>query len=119
MQYLLLIYEAEDIWAAKSDAEKAEIMRGHEQLQERLKTDGVDYSGEPLMPTATAVSVRVRGSDRQITDGPFAETKEQLAGFYLVDVASLEDAIEYAALLPTVGNGGIEVRPVADHSGLT
>ncbi|MCP5180754.1 MAG: YciI family protein [Pseudomonadales bacterium] len=117
MQYLLLIYEAEEIWAGRSDAGKREVMQGHQALNERLRADGVHYNGQPLMPTATAVSVRVRDGRRQVTDGPFAETKEQLAGFYLVDVATLDEALDYAALIPNAGTGVIEVRPVADHSG--
>ena len=68
------------------------------------------------MPIAAAVSVRVRGGERHITDGPFAETKEQLAGYYLIDVAELEQAIDYAAMLPVSRTGTVEVRPIADYS---
>ena len=118
MQYLLLIYEAEEIWANKSEDEKRATLAEHGLLHERLQADGVEYSGEPLMPTATAVSLRTRGGDLQVSDGPFAETKEQLAGFYLVDVASVEQAMEYAALIPHVHTGTIEVRPIDNHEGL-
>jgi len=94
MQYLLLIYEAEEIWESKSDDEKRAVLADHGLLNEQLQADGITYSGRPLMPTATAVSLRKRGGELQVSDGPFAETKEQLAGFYLVDVDSLEKAMK-------------------------
>ncbi len=118
MQYLLLIYEAEEIWENKSLEEKRAVLAGHGALHERLQADGIEHSGQPLMPTATAVSLRNRGGDLQVSDGPFAETKEQLAGFYLVDVESLEAAMEYAALIPHVATGTIEVRPIDNHEDL-
>jgi hypothetical protein len=118
MQYLLLIYEAEGIWDSKSDEEKRAVLAEHRVLQERLNADQVEFSGMPLMSTSTAVSLRHRGSELQVSDGPFAETKEALAGFYLVDVKSMEQAIEYAAMIPNVGSGTIEVRPIADHSNI-
>ena len=115
MQYLLLIYEAEAIWESKTDEEKRAVLEEHGILHQRLQQDGVTYSGEPLMPTSTAVSLRVRAGELETADGPFAETKEQLAGFYLVDVDSLEQAVEYAGLIPHVKTGTIEVRPVDNH----
>lgn len=118
MQYLLMIYEAEEIWENKSVEEKREVLTHHGALRERLLADGVEFSGKPLMPTTTAVTVRKRGGQIQVSDGPFAETKEQLAGFYLLDVDSLEAAMEYAALIPNAETGTIEVRPVEDHSDL-
>ena len=118
MQYLLLIYEAEQIWENKTDDEKREVLAQHNALGERLRADGAAVSASPLMPTATAVSVRRRGGETQISDGPFAETKEQLAGFYLVDVDDIETAMAYAAQIPHAETGTIEVRPVDDHSDL-
>ncbi len=118
MQYLLLIYEAEEIWESKTEAEQREVLARHGQLHEALEADGVEWAGNPLMSTPTAVSLRHRAGQLQVTDGPFAETKEALAGYYLVDVDSMEDAMKYAALLPNVDTGTIEVRPVADHSHL-
>ena len=115
MQYLLMIYEAEGIWESKTDEEKRAVLAQHGVLNERLQNDGITYIGNPLMPTATAVTLRRQGGSVNSTDGPYAETKEQLAGFYMVDVETLEQALEYAAMIPTAG-GGIEVRPVADHS---
>ena len=90
----------------------------HNALGDRLRADGIEFTGKPLMPTPTATSVRRRGGETQISDGPFAETKEQLAGFYLVDVDDLDAAMAYAALIPHAETGTIEVRPVADHSDL-
>ena len=89
-------------------------MAGHTRLSEQMGADGVAFDGQPLMATSTAVSVRHSAGETQITDGPFAETKEQLGGFYVVDVPGMEDALRYAAMIPTTGT--IEVRPVADHS---
>lgn len=116
MQYLLLIYEAEEIWENKTDEEKKTIIARHMTLQDRLNVDGGPWVGQALMPTSTALSVTLRGGKRQVSDGPFAETKEQLAGFYLVEAQSMEQAVEYAALIPSVDVGTIEVRPIADHS---
>jgi hypothetical protein len=114
MQYLLLIYEAEEIWESKTDEEKREVLAGHGKLHEVLNADGVQYIGQPLMPTATAVSLRQRSGELEVSDGPFAETKEQLAGFYMVEVDSIDQALKYGKLIPN--SGAIEVRPVADHS---
>ena len=119
MQYLLMIYEAEEIWENKSDDEKRAEMEKHDLLHEALDRDGVEWSGQPLMATTTAVSVRSRAGQVTVSDGPFAETKEALAGFYLIDVDSLEHATHFAAMIPSVQTGTIEVRPIADHSGLT
>ena len=119
MKYLLLIYEAEAVWAGRSEAEKRDIISRHYVLNERLERNGVEFSAAPLEPTTTARSLRVRSGGQQVVDGPFAETKEQLAGYYLLDVADIETALEYAALIPAAEQGTIEVRPVADHSGLS
>jgi hypothetical protein len=116
MQYLLLIYEAEEIWENKTDEEKQAVLAQHGVLGDRLVADGVEFSGKPLRSTTTAVSVRQRAGETQISDGPFAETKEQLAGFYLVDVDSLDTAMKYASMIPHAETGTIEVRPVDDHS---
>ena len=118
MQYLLLIYEAEEIWESKTEAEKGRTMAAHRDLNARLTADGITYRGEPLMPVATALTVRRRGAEVDVTDGPFATTKEQLAGFYLIDCESIEQALSYAQDLPESATGSIEVRPVADHSGI-
>lgn len=116
MQYLIMIYEAEEIWESKTEDEKKAVLDRHRVLNEKLQGNGVTYTAQPLQPTSTAVCLRERDGDLQVSDGPFAETKEQLAGFYLVDVETLEQAMDYAAMIPTVEFGTVEVRPVADHS---
>lgn len=118
MQYLLLIYEAEELWENKTAEEQRAVLARHGQLNENLASAGVPWSGNPLMPTSTAVSLRQRGGELQVSDGPFAETKEQLAGYYLIDVDNMEQAMAYAAQIPAVDMGTIEIRPIADHSGI-
>ncbi len=118
MQYLLMIYEAEEIWENKTVEEKREVLAGHGVLNENLRNDDVTYTGQALRSTSTAVTLRNRGGELAVSDGPFAETKEQLAGFYLIDVDTIEDAMAYAAQIPNVETGAIEVRPIDDHSDL-
>ena len=115
MKYMLLIYEAEHIWESKSTQERQVTLQGHGVLRARLEADRVPYSGHPLMPTSSATVVKVRRGKREVTDGPFAETTEQLAGYYLVDCGSLDDALAYAAMIPNSSTGRVEVRPVASH----
>ncbi len=116
MKYMLLIYEAEQIWENKTQEERHLTLKGHAALRARLEADDISFSGLPLAPTSTATILRTRDGKCEITDGPFAETKEQLAGFYIVDCASLDNALEYASLIPNSSTGSIEVRPVTDHS---
>ena len=116
MQYMLLIYEDEAKWAALSEDETAPIMREYFAYTDELRRAGAFLAGEPLQPTSTATTVRVRDGETLTTDGSFAETKEQLGGYYLVDVESLDEAIEWAAKIPSAqrGLGSIEVRPVLE-----
>ncbi len=110
-QYLLLIYEDEKVME-KADAEAfSQIMKGHQVFGE---TNGkAIVHGEALQPTSTATSVRVDAKGGfTVTDAPFAETKEALGGFYLVEASDLDKAIEMAKQIPTLGGGGVEVRPV-------
>ncbi len=116
MQYLLLIYEAEEIWESKTPEEQGEVIAQHQRMSEKMTADGVSFTGQALMPTSSAVCVRMKNGQKQLRDGPFAETKEQLGGFYLIDVESMEQAIEYASMLPHAEVGTMEVRPIADHS---
>ena len=111
MRYLILIYENENEWQA-TDEEMGRWFG----LSEDMQKAGVMVAGEALAPTTTATTVRVRGGRTLTTDGPFAETKEQLGGFYLVDCDSLDDALAWAAKMPTAERGSIEVRPIADYS---
>ena len=113
MQYALLIYSAEDAWAALTEDERNGLHAEYGALTQELQSAGVMVSGAPLEAIGTATTVRARGGETLTTDGPFAETKEQLGGFYIVDVESLDEALEWAAKVPSVRHGSIEVRPVA------
>jgi len=116
MKYMLMIYESEHIWEGKTDEERRATLKGHGALRARLEADNIPFSGNPLMPTSAATVMKVRNGRREITDGPYAETTEQLAGYYVVDCATLDDALDYAELIPNSAAGSIEIRPVADHS---
>jgi hypothetical protein len=117
MKYLLLIYENEADWAKKSEAEQGAIFGEYSAFSDDLRKGGQYLHGEPLQPTATASTVRVRNGKTMVTDGPFAETREQLGGFYLVDVPDLDQALALAARIPTARDGSVEVRPVLDFGG--
>lgn len=117
MQYLLLIYADESAWESRSDGERQAIYREYGALNGDLRAQGKLLAGDELQPVATATTVRVRGGETVVTDGPFAETKEALGGYYLVDAESLDEAIEWAARIPSAREGSIEIRPVVDHSG--
>jgi hypothetical protein len=112
MKYLLLIYENENGYEGMSEAEQGAIFGEYMQLSADLKASGKYLGAEPLQPTATASTVKVRGGKSLVTDGPFAETKEQLGGFYLVEAENLDDALAIAARIPGARYGGVEVRPV-------
>ena len=105
MKYLCLVYLAKDKWDAVPDRECANCGAG-------FRASGVLIAAEPLHPVETATTVRVRNGKVSITDGPFAETKEQLAGFYLVEARDLNEAIQMASKIPPAREGSIEVRPV-------
>ena len=114
MKYALLIYEDETFWTSAPREALGEIMRGYgrfgEEAADRLR------GGEALQPTATATTVRVRDGERLLTDGPFAETREQLGGFYLIEAPDLDAALAWAHRLPLTGDGTIEVRPVIEET---
>ena len=112
MQYMLLIYDDPNVWRTMSEEEQNAVMGEYFAYTNELREAGKFVAGDALQPTTTAKSVRVRGSDVQTTDGPFAETKEQLGGYYLVDVDSEDEAIEWARKIPSARLGTIEVRPV-------
>jgi hypothetical protein len=112
MRYMLLIHDDEKNWGRLSEAEQQQIMAEYRQLSEHLKTTGQYVSGSQLAPTSSATSVRVRDGKRVVTDGPFAETREQLGGYYLVEARDLDDAIGLAARIPSARFGTIEVRPL-------
>jgi hypothetical protein len=116
MRYLLLIYENEAIWANRSEAEKGQIMREYHAFTETIAKSGNYKAGEALQPTSMATTVRVRSGKVATTDGPFAETREQLGGFYLVEAKDLDEAIALAARIPSARDGSIEVRPILPTS---
>jgi hypothetical protein len=112
MQYLLLIYGDENGWETMSEEERGQIFQAYGTYTQELQDSGAMVAGDALQPTQTATTVRVRNDETLTTDGPFAETKEQLGGYYLVDVGSLDEALEWAAKIPGARHGAIEVRPV-------
>ena len=113
MKFMLLIYHEEATWAALSESERQEIYREYRGLIQELAPKGTYLVGDELQPTSTARTVRVREGKPMITDGPFAETREQLGGFFLVEAADATEAAAIAARIPSARMGSIEVRPVA------
>ncbi|HYQ10767.1 MAG TPA: YciI family protein [Gaiellaceae bacterium] len=111
MQYMLLIYNSGD-WQDLSPEQQQEIGGAYFAFTEELQAAGKMVAGDALQPTSTATSVRVRDGETLTTDGPFAETKEVLGGYYLIDVESLDEALAWAAKIPGAAYGTIEVRPV-------
>lgn len=112
MEYLLLIYSNEKSWDAMPQAEVGAIYGEYMAFTEDIKKKGNYKGGNPLQPTTTATTVRVQGGKTLTTDGPFAETKEQLGGYYLVEAKDLDEAIALAARIPSARMGSIEVRPI-------
>jgi len=121
MQYLLLIYGDEaagnEQFERMSEEERNAMLGEWWRYTEELQSSGAYKAGEALQPTATGKTVRVQGGERMVTDGPFAETKEQLGGFYLIDVESEDEALEWAAKMPSHPNGCVEVRQVMVFDG--
>src|SRR3954451_11302498 len=116
MRYLLAIYEDESNWATMSPEDSGRTMQRYQAFGEEARAAGVYAGGDGLQPTSTATTVRVRNGERLTTDGPFAETKEQLGGFYLVECKDLDEAIEWAAKIPGAKTGSIEIGPVMSSS---
>ncbi|MGH7366278.1 MAG: YciI family protein [Candidatus Rokuibacteriota bacterium] len=116
MRYMLLMYRDERRWDAKPEAERSAIRQQAVEVSEALRKRGIFLVGDPLLPTATATTVRMRSGKVVTTDGPFAETKEQLGGYTIVEVESLDQAIAIAVDHPLVRVGGhsIEVRPIRE-----
>lgn len=112
MKYTLFIYMNEADWAGMTEAEQARVYGAFSTLTEDLKRRGQYVAGEELQPTATASTVRLRNGRTLVTDGPFAETKEQLGGFYIVEVEDLDAALAIAARIPLSEVGSVEVRPI-------
>ena len=114
MRYMLLIYGDEQALASMAEAEAGAQYEAYNAFTKDIVDRGLMQGGEALQPTSTATTVRVQGDETLTTDGPFAETKEQLGGFYLVDCKDLDEAIETAARIPGARDGAIEVRPVME-----
>src|SRR5689334_23134629 len=112
MKYLLLIYENESAWTNSSEAEQGKIYQEYMDYTNGIRKSGNYVAGEALQPIATATTVRVKGGKTVTTDGPFAETREQLGGFYMVEAKDLDTALDLAARIPGARNGSIEVRPI-------
>ncbi len=115
MRYLLLIYTEEKSW---TESERARCIAESTQLTHELHSKKQYLGAAPLHPVALATSVRVRDGKRFVTDGPFAETREQLGGFFLIEADDLDEAIGIAARIPGARKGTVEVRPVIDLPGL-
>lgn len=115
MKYMMLVYLDEQ---ALSEEERQHCYIESAQLTQQLNSKGKYLDASPLHPVATATSVRVRDGKRLVTDGPFAETREQLGGYYLIDAADLDEAIEIAEKIPPARFGTIEIRPVMEIAGL-
>ena len=116
MEYLLLIHDDEAKWATMSDDERGRLYQEYGAFTQELRDKGAYVGGNQLQPTSTATTVRVRDDEQLVTDGPFAETKEQLGGYYKIDVGSLDEAIAWAAKIPSARLGSIEVRPLVPTS---
>ena len=114
MRYALLIYASEQDWASQSEEQAQAQFQDYMAFTKDVVDRGIMRSGEALQPTATATTVRVRNAETLSTDGPFAETKEQLGGFYVVEAKDLDEAIEIAVRIPDVRGGSIEVRPIME-----
>ncbi|MEQ8858606.1 MAG: YciI family protein [Pseudomonadales bacterium] len=117
MQYMLLIWENEALTAAKSEAEQQAVFAEYMKFTDDIRNRDVFRAGDPLLPSETAATVRVRDGKPVTTDGPFAETREQLGGYYIVECETLEQACGYAARIPGARDGAIEVRPIMQMDG--
>ncbi len=115
MKYMLLIYGEEQAW---TEEEREECFRDSTELAHALQKKGQYLAASPLQPVAMATSVQVRNGAKLVTDGPFAETREQLGGYFLIDAKDLDEAIAVAAQLPSAQRGTVEIRPLVEISNL-
>ena len=115
MRYMFLIYSRELEMSGSSDADMNAIYAQHVAVMEATKQKGIFHAAEPLQPTRTATTVRMQNGKQLVMDGPFAETKEQLAGYYILECKDLDEAIGWASQIPTAcqgGSGSVEIRPL-------
>jgi hypothetical protein len=116
MKYMLLIYHEERSWDGVSEAERQQIYGEYGNLIGELTSRGQFVSGSELQPVTTATTVRVRDGKQLVTDGPFAETHEQLGGYFLIEAENLDEATSIAARIPSARTGTIEIRPLAESA---
>ena len=114
MRYLLMIYSPESYYETVDEKALGELMEGYGRFTEELIAAGAMQDSARLQPTPTATTVRIRDGKTSTTDGPFAETKEVLGGFYLIDVEDLDAAREWAAKIPSAPYGSVEIRPIME-----
>jgi hypothetical protein len=112
MEYLALIHADESVWERMTDAERGAAYEQYGEFAEAARAAGVLVGGEELGSTASATTVRVRDDERLVSDGPYAEVKEALGGFFILDCPSLDEALDWAARIPAAEHGAVEVRPV-------
>ena len=112
MQYMALIYGDEEVWAAFSDEERGSAYDLYRAFARDAEAAGVIAGGDELGPTRDATTVRVRNDETLVTDGPYAEVKEALGGYFLLECESMEEALDWAARIPGAEHGAVEVRPV-------
>jgi hypothetical protein len=115
MRYMLLIYADEQAWTEQA---RVKCYEESTEVAHQLKSAGQYVAAAPLQPTATATSVRIRDGKRVVTDGPFAETREQLGGYFMIDARNLDEAIDIAGRIPGARLGTVEVRPVIEIAAL-
>ena len=116
MKYMLLIYQEEQSWKSLGEAERQQIFGEYRNLIGQLHARGQFVSGSELQPITTATCVRVRDGKELVTDGPFAETHEQLGGYFLIEAENLDEATSIAAKIPSARTGTIEIRPLAEQA---
>jgi hypothetical protein len=115
MRYMLLIYGDEKMRTKMSEAERRAMFEQYSEFTDSIRTSGAFQAGEPLQPTSTATTVRMNRGKTITTDGPFAETKEQLGGYYIIDAKNLDEALSIAGRIPSIQTGGsVEVRPIME-----
>jgi hypothetical protein len=118
MKFIALIYNDESRYSEATAEETAATFQAHGEFGQAAGEAGVFGGGDGLQPTATATTLRVRDGERMLTDGPYAETKEQLGGYYALECKDLDEALAWAARIPEAKTGSIEVRPVIDYAAL-
>lgn len=112
MQYMLLIYTAENAGPQPGDSDFGDYMQAYMDFTDRVKADGAHISANALQPTSTSTTLTKENGKVETMDGPFAETKEHLGGYYLLECKDIDKALEYAEMIPSVDHGRVEVRPI-------